>query len=237
MPPRRALTEPVSFEDHAQGNWDSAIALVEYGDYECSRTRRSWLRLRVLQRELRGRLLYVFRHFPREAIHPHARLAATVGEAAAVQGEFWTMHDYLLRRQQALSAPNLARYAVDLSLDRARFERDRISGEIPERIERGLISGQGTGVIRTPTFFINSVRHEGPSKLASLRAAVIAPEHGNLSNPIISAPCHLPSAEPIAARWSNRVRDNLRGALARGMRSHARISVEFCEADSLGVGG
>jgi len=183
MPPRRALTEPVSFEDHAQGNWDSAIALVEYGDYECSRTRRSWLRLRVLQRELRGRLLYVFRHFPREAIHPHARLAATIAEAAADQGEFWTMHDYLLRRQQALGAQNLWQYAVDLGLDRARFERDRISGEIAERIERDLISGQHSGVRRTPTFFINSVRHDGPSTLASLRAAVITAEHDKPEQP------------------------------------------------------
>jgi hypothetical protein len=45
----------------------------------------------------------VFRHFPLEEIHPHARAAATAAEAAGAQTDFWKMHEYLFEHQKALS--------------------------------------------------------------------------------------------------------------------------------------
>jgi protein-disulfide isomerase len=177
MPTRRTLAEAISIEDHALGRFDWAVSLVEYGDYQCAFTRRSWPRVHALQHELTGQLLFVFRHFPREAIHPNARLASAAAEAASAQGEFWTMHDQLFQRQRDLRIGNFRQYARNLGLDPARFERDRASVEIAARIDRDLISGERSGVIRTPTFFINSVRFEGPHTLESLRAAVTAARH------------------------------------------------------------
>src|SRR5215831_6027851 len=101
------LAEPVSLEDHAVGRLDSALTLVQYGDYECASTRRWWVRMRALQLKHAGGLLLVFRHFPRESIHPNARLAATAAESAAAQGEFWTMHNHLLKHQTALGSEDL----------------------------------------------------------------------------------------------------------------------------------
>jgi protein-disulfide isomerase len=169
--------QAISLDDHAQGRLHSVLSLVEYGDYQCPRTHRSWLRICALQRELRGQLLFVFRHFPREAIHPHARQAAAAAEAASAQGEFWKMHQHLLHHQEALSAENLLQYASELGLDPGRFERDRTSVEIAGRIDRDLISGRWSGVRRTPAFFINSVRYEGPETLDSLRTTLIAAGH------------------------------------------------------------
>jgi protein-disulfide isomerase len=174
MTTRRRLAEPVSLEDHALGRLDSAITLVQYGDYECTYTRRWWLRVPALQLQLGGSLLFVFRHFPRESIHPNARLAAAAAEAASAQGEFWTMHDYLLRHQEALRPEALRVYARDLGLDSERFELDRTSLTIAARIDRDLLSGERSGVRATPAFFINSSRHYGPRTRESLRAALLA---------------------------------------------------------------
>jgi NhaA family Na+:H+ antiporter len=127
-----------------------------------------------LQREFGDDLRFVFRHFPLESIHPHARAAATAAEAAQAQGKFWEMHDYLFAHQKALNEADLHQYAIDLGLDAERFEVDRKSGGVAERIERDLASGEASGVPGTPTFFINGVRHDGPFDVDSLRAAMSA---------------------------------------------------------------
>ena len=166
------LAQSVTLEDHLQGRFDAETTLVQYGDYECPYTRLSRLSVHALQREYSERLRFVFRHFPLEEIHPHARQAAAAAEAAAAQGEFWRMHERLFARQTALEAANLLEYAMELGLDRDRFERDRAAGATAARIERDLSSGGRSGVAGTPTFFINSVRHDGPYTVESLRAAI-----------------------------------------------------------------
>jgi protein-disulfide isomerase len=166
------LADSVSLEDHAQGRFDAEIALVHFGDYECPYTRLSRLSVHSLQRELGERLLYVFRHFPLEDIHPHARSAAAAAEAAGAQGEFWRMHEYLFQHQKALNAGDLQRYAVALGLDPDRFARDRLSPDTHARIDRDLSNGERSGVQGTPTFFVNGRRHEGGYDVKTLRAAI-----------------------------------------------------------------
>src|SRR5438477_1315752 len=96
------LATEISQEDHAQGPTDAAITLVQYGDYECPYTRLSRHSVEQLQREFADSLRFVFRHFPLEQIHPHARAAAVAAEAAARQTDFWPVHAYLFEHQQAL---------------------------------------------------------------------------------------------------------------------------------------
>jgi protein-disulfide isomerase len=161
-----------TLEDHAQGRFDAEITLVHYGDYECPYTRLSRLSVRVLQRELGERLLYVYRHFPLESIHPHARVAATAAEAAGAQGEFWRMHELLFEHQTALEESDMHHYAVAIGLDPDRFERDRTSAETSAQIDLSLASGERSGVDGTPTFFINGRRHTGGYDVESLRLAI-----------------------------------------------------------------
>jgi len=117
--------------------------------------------INALQREFPDTLRFVFRHFPLAEIHPHARAAAFAAEAAGRQADFWAMHEYLFEHQHALEDADLHQYALDLGLEPVRFDRDWASGE------RG-------GVMGTPTFYVNGVRHEGSFDVDSLRAAVVA---------------------------------------------------------------
>jgi len=52
-----------------------------------------------LSASLRDYLCFIFRHFP-QAIHP-CSTGAQAAEAAAVQGQFWSMHDTLFIHQQS----------------------------------------------------------------------------------------------------------------------------------------
>jgi len=167
------LSAPITSDDHVQGPIDAAVTLVQYGDYECPYTRMSRHSVHQLQREYPDRLRFVFRHFPLEAIHPRARSAATAAEAAGAQTDFWTMHDYLFEHQKALAESDLHRYALELRLDGGRFEHDRRSSRVRERVERDLASGEAGGVQGTPTFYVNGIRHDGSYDVDSLRSAVV----------------------------------------------------------------
>ena len=168
------LATAISEEDHAQGPADAAITLVQYVDYECPYTRLSRHSVHQLQREFSESLRFVFRHFPLEEIHPHARAASVAAETAAKQTDFWTMHEYLFEHQKALEDADLQRYVVELGLDSDRFAHDRTSGDVENRIDRDVASGERSGVSGTPTFYVNGIRHDGSYDLQSLRTAILA---------------------------------------------------------------
>src|SRR5579859_6688836 len=167
------LATPIADEDHAQGPANATVTLVQYGDYECPYTRLSRHSVHHLQREFSDRLRFVFRHFPLEEIHPHARAAAAAAEAAAHQTDFWTMHEYLFEHQKALEDVDLQAYAAKLGLDSERFDADRRALDIEQRIQRDVASGDQSGVEGTPTFFVNGTRHDGGYDLDALRSALV----------------------------------------------------------------
>ncbi len=109
IPIHARLSASITSDDHVQGPIDAAVTLVQYGDYECPYTRMSRHSVHQLQREYPDRLRFVFRHFPLEAVHPHARSAATAAEAAGAQTDFWRMHEYLFEHQKALGPRSSAK--------------------------------------------------------------------------------------------------------------------------------
>jgi protein-disulfide isomerase len=118
--------------------------MIVYGDYECPYCARE---LRAIE----GRM--VFRHFPVVSKHPRSRRLAAAAEAAALQGRFWDFHDSLFADQGHLDDPHLWQRVGDLGLDLARFEADRHSTPVAERVERDFRSGIAAGVMKTPTVF------------------------------------------------------------------------------------
>ncbi len=138
-------------EDHQRGD---GPLVVEYADLECHHCALAHLRLRDQA------LTRVFRHFPVKSKHPRARVLAHAAEAAARQGRFWEMHDSLLEDQAHLDDPHLWQRAERMGLDLDRFERDRRSEAVAERVERDFRSGIRAGVTNTPAFFV-----EGPGGL------------------------------------------------------------------------
>ena len=147
--------------DHVRGE-PGATVILEYGDYECPYSRQAFRAIERVEQELSGSVRFAFRHFPLTQIHPHALAASAAAEAATRQGRFWEMHDLLFHRQKALDDGDLRRYAAQLGLDVAAFDRDRASTAVLERIQRDVDSGLASGqVLGTPTLFINGVVHRG----------------------------------------------------------------------------
>jgi len=159
---RQPALEPVDeVVDHVRGPASGPL-ILEYGDYECPYSRQAYREIERVETELAGGVRFAFRHFPLTQIHPHALAAAAAAEAAARQGRFWDMHELLFHRQKALDDGDLRRYAAQLGLDVAAFDRDRASTAVLERIQRDVDSGLASGqVLGTPTLFIDGVVHRG----------------------------------------------------------------------------
>jgi Na+/H+ antiporter NhaA len=172
LPPLTDLTEPVDPDrDHIRGLVDAPITLLEYGDLECPYCGLAEPAVREL---LAGSddVRYAWRHLPLRDVHPHAQLAAEAAEAAGCQDHFWEMHDLLLTHQDALEPRDLLGYAAALQLDLARFTDDLHRHASRTRIAADLESAAASGVVGTPTFFVNGRRHHGAYDVHALLAAV-----------------------------------------------------------------
>jgi protein-disulfide isomerase len=166
------LTVPVGQLDHAQGPEAAPVTLVEYGDYECPYCGEAYPIIKEIQTRLGRQLRFVFRNFPLATAHPHAERAAEVAEAAGAQEQFWAMHDMLFENQDALDDENLVQYAAALELNKSKFARELAEHAYARRVREDFMSGVHSGVNGTPTFFINSVRHDGPFDLQTLLGAI-----------------------------------------------------------------
>ena len=114
----------------------------------------------------------VFRHFPVVSKHPRARVLAAAAEAAELQGAFWDMHDSLFTDQGRLDPPHLWDRVRGFGLDLGRFEADRRSAAVEERVQRDFRGGVRAGVMTTPTLFVDGRAYPGvpePGLLERLR--------------------------------------------------------------------
>ena len=122
--------------------------------------------------EFGKRLRFAFRNFPLREIHPHAEAAAETAEFAATHGKFWEMHDLIFENQSSLSEQMLGDLAHRLTLDRPALKDALGSGAFAERVQRDFSGGVRSGVNGTPTFFINSQRHDGDFERQTLLQAI-----------------------------------------------------------------
>ena len=143
------------------GRADAPITVVEFSDYQCPYCSRFFAAtLPALKTEFidAGKVRYVFRDYPIDQLHPHARKAAEAAHCAGDQGKFWEMHDLLFRNAKALAPVQLATHARSLGLDGASFDSCLAAGRHSARVQQGIADAAAAGVRGTPGFVI------GPTK-------------------------------------------------------------------------
>jgi protein-disulfide isomerase len=146
--------------DHIRGREDALVTVVQYGDFQCPFCGRVEPMLRGLLWEFED-IRFVWRHLPLSDVHPHAQLAAEAAEAAGNQGKFWAMHDRLLENQGSLGKSDLVSHALAIGLDVARFLGDMDAHTGSDHIAEDIDSADLSGVVGTPTLFVDGRRYQG----------------------------------------------------------------------------
>jgi protein-disulfide isomerase len=139
-----ASVPPIGEDDHVTGEGAEAIV---YADFGCPYCASGWARIRELPLRL------CFRHFPMASKHPRAPALHAAAEAAGRQGAFWEMCDSLYAERGRVDDPHLWERAERFGLDLERFNADRRSQAVRERIELDFVSGIRGGVAGTPSAF------------------------------------------------------------------------------------
>ncbi|MEJ8573551.1 Na+/H+ antiporter NhaA [Microbaculum marinum] len=159
--------------DHILGPGSAQITLVEYGSYDCPYCRAANAQIARTRDELGDRVRYVFRHRPITGSDIAVR-AAELAESAPDEETFWSAHIKLMTRSQTLTDDDLAAVAADLKI--ASLEEDdasQIAQRARDRVEADRRSAKASGVMFTPTFFINGRRYDGAWDEASLSDAML----------------------------------------------------------------
>jgi len=104
--------------------------------------------------------------------HALAMPAHEAARCAGDQGRYWAYHDVLFARQPRFERDDLVGYAVDLNLDRDRFERCLDGRRFRAAVEADFAEGRELGVRSTPTFLINGKPIVGAQPIERFRAAI-----------------------------------------------------------------
>jgi NhaA family Na+:H+ antiporter len=159
--------------DHVRGGPDTAVTLVEFGDFQCPYCGEAYPVVRALQERFGVQLRFVFRHMPLADLHPRAPFAAEAAEAAAAQGRFWEMHDRLFEHQLELADAQLRGHAEAAGVEDAeRFDADLRERVHARRVDEDYESGARSGVPSTPRFFVNGLIHLGSASYPELAEAI-----------------------------------------------------------------
>ena len=157
--PTRALADKVYEVDLAtapvKGVDTAPVTIAEFAEFQCPFCQNVNPTLQQVEERYKGRVRFVWKHLPLVSIHSHAMDASVAAEAARNQGKFWEYHDKLFANQKQLEPENLRRYAQELGMDLARFDRDRQDPTLKTRVLDDMAEATQLGVRSTPTFFIN----------------------------------------------------------------------------------
>lgn len=148
--------ERLTAEGSLLGPGSAPVKIVAFSDFQCPFCAAVTADIERLRAQDPERVTVVYRHFPLEAIHPHAFNAALAAECAGAQGRFELYHNALFAAQNEIGARSWRSFAeaagvpalddFDLCVKDRRFA---------ERVRRDLAAGKEAGVNSTPTFIFN----------------------------------------------------------------------------------
>jgi len=154
----------------ALGPADAKVTIVEFSDFECPACRVAEPPMRGILKLFDGKVRLVFKHFPLERMHRHARAAAIASECAGRQGKFWEFHHDLYDHQSEWPGEKfeerMAAYAKNAKLDEAAWKACRVDPSVDASVSADVKDGENAWVGSTPTFFINGKRFVGAMQLS-----------------------------------------------------------------------
>jgi protein-disulfide isomerase len=148
--------KPVTAADHILGDPKAPIVMVEFSDLECPFCKRFQATLHQLMNDFPGKLAWVYRHFPLDAIHPKSRHEAEAAECANALGgntAFWNFIDKIFEitpSNNGLDPALLTQTATEIGLNTAQFQACLDSGKYASIVNADVQDGLGAGTEGTP---------------------------------------------------------------------------------------
>lgn len=152
--PTPGKIKPVSDNDHIRGDKNAKVTLVEYSDFQCPFCKQFHPTMQQVMKDYQGKVRWVYREFPLEAIHPRARPAANAAECVSALGgndKFWAYADKLFEgAPESLTDDKFKEIAVSIGIDGAKLQDCYSNKKYDNKIGDDLKDGQTGGITGTP---------------------------------------------------------------------------------------
>jgi protein-disulfide isomerase len=169
-----------------RGNKDAKVTVVNYDDFECPFCSRMHQTLFPgLFKEYGDRVLFIYKDYPLEEIHPWAIHAAVNANCLNAQNgdAYWDYADYLHGNQHAISAEK-GRDGQFAELDKlAMLQGEKHNLDTPKlqtcvkaqddkAVRASMSECESVGVDATPTMFVNGQKLDGAVPAEAIRLAI-----------------------------------------------------------------
>jgi protein-disulfide isomerase len=187
-----------------RGNKDAKVTVVNYDDFECPFCSRMHQTLFPgLFKEYGDRVLFIYKDYPLEEIHPWAVHAAVNANCLGAQNSdaYWDYADYLHGNQQAISGEK-GRDGQNAELDKlATLQAQKhnldvtklqacVKAQDEKAVRSSLHEGETVGVEATPTMFVSGRKLDGAVPADEVRLAL----DQALKDAGVAPPEHTPAA-------------------------------------------
>ncbi len=146
-----------------RGPKDARIEIVEFSDFQCPFCKQLQPVLDQVLKAFPNDVKLVYKQFPLN-IHQYSRQAAVASMAAHAQGKFWLLHDKLFENSSTITEDNIKKWAREVGLNMAEFEKAMQSGTLEPQLQKELTDGANARVLGTPTLFIDGKRYQNPDR-------------------------------------------------------------------------
>lgn len=166
---------PVTEQDHSRGNRSAAVTLIEFSDFQCPFCQRFHPTAKQALAEYGDKVRWVYKHFPIDSIHPHARPAAEASECIAEQKGnegFWQFADALFENQSRLGNELYRELAQLQQLNMSQFDNCVASRKYKDKVEADLQLGIALGIQGTPGGFVNAQPMRGAIPYEQLKSMI-----------------------------------------------------------------
>lgn len=212
--PYAETIKKISLKDRpTRGNVNAKVVAVNYDDFECPYCSRLHETLfpQILQ-EYGDRVLFIYKDFPLEEIHPWSRRASIDANCLFAQknDSYWNFADYIHANQHEVSGEKShdAQLAKLDQLALLRGQKDNldvvklqtcIKAQSADAITASLREGESVGVEATPAMFVNGAKIDGAVSLQQIRAVLDrALKDAGVAPPVHSAPAAPAAQKPVA---------------------------------------
>ena len=199
--------------NHLEGQGQSGVTLIEYGDYQCPACGAYYPTLKQVEQQYASAIHFQFRNFPLTSLHPNAFAGARAAEAAALQGKFWQMHDKLYDENDLYYAAQeqhqtyntwinasdplsyFSQYAQSLGLNVTQFKNDFASDKVNATVNADLGEANKLGLSATPSFILDGKQVQITNTAADFQKVLNAEIKAKGGTPPSSTDTTAPAAE------------------------------------------
>jgi len=212
--PYAETIKKISLKDRpTRGNVNAKVVAVNFDDFECPYCSRMHQTLfpQILQ-EYGDKVLFIYKDFPLEEIHPWSRRASIDANCLFAQKNdaYWNFADYIHANQQEVSVEK--DYKAQLAkLDQITLQQGQkdgldsaklqacIKAQSADAITASMKEGESLGVEGTPAMFVNGAKIDGAASVPQIRAVLDrALKDAGVTPPVHAAPAAQAPPAPTA---------------------------------------